>query len=646
MVEKSLPVFGYKEDILQAVKNNAVTVITAETGAGKSTQVPQFLLEEGYQVVVTQSRRLAARTVAERVAEEVGCELGGVIGYRTGFERCDSAETQVLFCTDGLQLVREITGSGRAQVLVIDEVHEWNINIETLVAWTRKRIAEGWPVKVVLMSATLEADRLAKYYGENVPVIEVPGRLFPVEEKQDYSDNLVANIKKLVGEGRNILVFQPGKKEIAGTCDELAGCGAIVLPLHGELEPAEQRLCFKRYNQPKVVVATNVAQTSVTIPDIDAVVDSGIERRVELADGIEGLYLKPISQADCAQRKGRAGRTKEGVYILCGDSMSGRPAFPKAEIERSRLDQTVLRLVAVGIDATELQFFHQPDREVLVDAKKTLFALGAMTADGQVTKIGRMMARLPLSVQFARMIVEAERLGVVDDVITIAAVLEISTLRDRTENWRDLTSETESDLLAELDIWNAGKGKKGEELREMGIFGKSYWRAKELRGKLRDALLGHVKVFTSTGNRQDILKACVTGMVDHLFHSQGYGEYRNGGNGTRQKGRESVVSGSPEWVVGLPKDIQFKDRRGRFCTLNLVSMLTKVDPAWLVDVAPQLVQIEEGLSPYFDGEQDACFSTTKTHFNGQMVKEKKLSTPEHEQAAEVFVGWLAQKMTI
>src|SRR6056297_2125338 len=141
MVEKTLPIYGYRQEITEAVANNNVVVITAETGAGKSTQVPQFLLEEDYHVVVTQPRRLAARTVAERVAEEVGCQLGGKVGFRTGFERADSSETQVLFCTDGLQLVREITGTGRAQVLVIDEVHEWNINIETLVAWTKKQIS-------------------------------------------------------------------------------------------------------------------------------------------------------------------------------------------------------------------------------------------------------------------------------------------------------------------------------------------------------------------------------------------------------------------------------------------------------------------------------------------------------------------------
>ncbi len=639
----SLPISAFKDEILKSIQQNSVVIITAETGAGKSTQVPQFLLESGYQVVITQPRRLAARMVAERVAEEVGSALGDLVGYRTAYDRADSENTRCLFCTDGLQLVREITGSGRAQVLVIDEVHEWNINIETLVAWTRKRISEGWPVKVVLMSATLESEKLAKFYGEDIPVIDVPGRVFQVEERSSSSSSLISSVKTLVGEGRNVLVFQSGKKEITETCDALSGCGAIVLPLHGDLEPAEQRLCFRKYDQPKVVVSTNIAQTSVTIPDIDAVVDSGIERRVELVNGIEGLYLKAISQADCAQRKGRAGRTKEGVYILCSDmSLSSRPEFPKAEIERSRLDQTVLRLASSGIDATELEFFHQPDKAVLIEAKRALHALGAMTDDGSVTKTGHLMSKLPISVQFARMIVEAEKLQVVEDVITIASILEVGSLRDKSGNWANLTSEKGSDLLAELDIYKSAQGKREEELRQMGIFTKSYWRAKELRSKLREALYGHVN-FYSSGDREAIKKACVAGMVDHLY-SRNYGEYINGDGCTRQIDRQSIAS-QTDWIVGLPKDIEITIKRGKM-TLHLVSMVTSVDPMWLAEVAPQLVKKEFGLNPYFNDDEDSCFSTTQIHFNGQMIKEEKVGTPEHERATDVFVSWLASKMTI
>ncbi|MFA7253748.1 MAG: helicase-related protein [Patescibacteria group bacterium] len=646
-MNKSLPIADYREQILQAIEVNSAVVITAETGAGKSTQVPQFLMEAGYRVVVTQPRRLAARTVAERVAEEVGCQLGEEVGFRTGFERKDSAQTKVLFCTDGLQLVRELTGNGATDVLVIDEVHEWNINIETLVAWTRKRLGEGVDFKVVLMSATLDAERLAAFFGETVPVISVPGRLFPVETKSGRTSELVPTVRGLVAEGRNVLIFQPGKREIEATVRELTGLNVEVLPLHGDMESADQRRAFRHYDRPKVVVATNVAQTSITIDDIDAVVDSGVERRVELVDGIEGLYLKPISQADCKQRAGRAGRCKEGIYVLCSDSsLESRPAYPKAEIERSRLDQLVLRLAVTGFDATALEFFHQPERAVLEDAKRALHALGAMSEDGQVTKIGRQMAKLPISVQYARMVIEAARLGEEEDVTTIVALLEAGGLRaSKDDRWRKLTAEIQSDLLAELDLFEACQGFSGEDFRENGVFAKAYFRAKEIRAKLRQALVSAGISFdrSEKHDRQAIMKACVAGMVDHLYHTDGWSDYHNGSGGTRQKARESVVSGSPEWVVGLPKDIGFKDRRGYDRVLNLVAMVTAVDPMWLAEVAPQLVRLDTGLSPHFDSEKDLVVSTTQTFFKESKIGEEIIPDPAHAEAASVFANWLASQ---
>jgi HrpA-like RNA helicase len=292
------------------------------------------------------------------------------------------------------------------------------------LAIPKRQIEAGADFKVVLMSATLEADKLAAFFN-GAPVIEVPGRLFPVEVKTP-SMRLIDDVAALVSAGRNVLVFQPGKQEITETCAALERMevNAEILPLHGELSPEEQAKCFRHYGRPKVVVSTNVAQTSVTIDDIDAVVDSGMERRIELVEGVEGLYLKPISLADSKQRKGRAGRTKPGIYIdHCG--ASNRPDFSVAEIMRKRLDQTVLRLAIAGFDMEELEFFHQPEKSEIHDARQTLIGLGCMKADGSVTKIGKFVNRLPVSVQYARMLVEAERLGVVDDVLTVAAIMEM-----------------------------------------------------------------------------------------------------------------------------------------------------------------------------------------------------------------------------
>lgn len=648
MVNQTLPIFQYKSEIVEAVKDNPVVVITAETGAGKSTQVPQFLLEEGYDLVVTQPRRLAARTVAARVAEERSEELGGIVGYRTAVDRQDSPATRCLFCTDGLALVRELMGQNKG-VLILDEVHEWNENMEVLVAWAKRQIQEGVDFKVVIMSATLEAEKLSAFYN-GAPVISVPGRLFPVEERQP-SIRLAYDVTDLLEKGRNVLVFQPGKQEIEETIRAIqeTGVNAEILPLHGQLTPEDQAKCFKHYGRPKCVVSTNVAQTSVTIDDIDAVVDSGMERRIELVDGVEGLYLKPISIADATQRKGRAGRTKEGIYIdhCCGS----RSDFPVAEIMRKRLDQTVLRLAIAGFDMEELDFFHQPEKSDIKDARQTLIGLGCMTESGGVTPIGRLVNRLPVSVKYARMLVEADRLGVIDDVLTIAAIMEVSGItvpppsRNRPErpDWRYMVpDEHESDVMGQLAVWQMAESMTKDEMYEKGIGIRDYFRAKEIRHHLAQAVKQYFS-FGSTGRRKDILKAVCAGMVDHLYHGQ-YGTYRNGETVNRELGTASLVRNA-EWLVGKPFDLQIKTRGGMI-TLRLIELASKVDPAWLAEVAPQLVKIEEGLNPGFDFKQDSCLSTTRTHFNGQQVKEERVATPEHENAAEVFAGWLAGQMAI
>jgi len=643
----ALPIHAFRDEIVEAVGNNPVVIITAETGAGKSTQVPQYLLDEGYDLVVTQPRRLAARTVAERVAEEIGEEIGGTVGYRTAAERQDSPATRCLFCTDGFALVRELMGQNKG-ILVLDEVHEWNENIEVLVAWAKRQIEAGSAFKVVLMSATLEAEKLAAFFN-GAPVISVPGRLFPVELKQ-AGTRLVDDVATLVAQGRNVLVFQPGKQEIEDLCSALRQMqvDAEILPLHSQLTSEEQSRCFQHYGRPKVVVSTNLAQTSITIKDIDAVVDSGMERRIELVDGVEGLYLKPISMADATQRKGRAGRTKPGIYIdHCGTP--SRPDFPIAEIMRKRLDQTVLRLAIAGFDMEAMEFFHQPNKSDVHDARRSLIGLGCMTADGSVTKIGKLVNRLPVSVQYARMLVEADRLGVVDDVLTVAAIMEQGGITvpppsrnqpDRPDWRRMVPTESESDVMGQLAVWQLGEAMSKDEMREKGISLRTYFRAKEVRKHLERAVQQFFE-FGSTGRREDILKAVCAGMVDHLYKGS-YGSYRNGEGGDRELGTASLVRGA-DWLVGKPFDLQIKARNGNK-TLNLIELASKVNPTWLTEIAPQLVVESAGLNPRYATKEDIVVSTTQVYFNGQMVKEEAVADGQHPEAAMVFATWVAAKI--
>lgn len=663
-LKPTLPIAGYAQQIVAAISDNSVTIIQAETGAGKSTQVPQFLLELGFRVIVTQPRRLAARTLAKRVADERDEKLGGVIGFRTAHEREDSKDTRCLFVTDGLQLVRELVGSNQRDVLIIDEVHEWNLNIEVLLAWAKLEIERGAKFKLVVMSATLETDKISAYFS-GAPVISVPGRCFPVKEQPPKYDIESSVLDLLQSGSRRILVFQPGKSEIAQTLDaleETAGRRLVLLPLHGELSPDEQQNCFRDYPVQVVIVATNVAQTSVTIPGVDAVVDSGLERRVELMDGVEGLYVKPISLADREQRKGRAGRTGPGIYIdHCKEF--DRPAFPVAEIHRVRLDQTVLRLAEAGIDAEALEFFHQPDRAAIHAAKESLHALGCMDKSGAVTAKGRKISRFPCSVQIGCMLYEADKRGVVNDVLTIAALMEVGGILDRQNTlWsRHTGEERESDALAQLRVFEAARLAVREErekdrderirdtelLRKMGIHAKNYFRAREMRALLYERLEGRVQRFSSTEEREDILKSVCAGQVEHLYQ-QAYSEhYQNGEHLPRRIGRESVVKWpAPQWIVGKPFDLQLKDRYtgGPGVTLYLITWVTKVDPDWLVEIAPHLVREEGRHSPSYNPELDVVQSVRRIMFRDQVIGEQVLDDPNHPQAAEVFASWLAEQM--
>ena len=640
-----LPILAFREAIMGC--ESPYIIVEAATGAGKSTEVPQWYFESGYRVLVTEPLIETVIGTSEYVAQLMGVRFGNTVGYRTGASRCDSPDTEVLYCTDGLALVRELSSGNRYDVLVIDELHEWNSNQSTLEAWAWMQLQKGESFfkKIVVLSATLNSTELSQKRG-NAPIFKVPGRQHPIVE-QPAGNNLSADVRRLVGEGYDVLVFQPGENEILQTIADLGALDAELIPFYGKLERHEKDRAYRSYARPKVVVSTNALETGRTLLPSEgrklAVVDSGMERRVELVGGIEGLYLKPIARTRGKQRKGRTGRVGDGVYIDHCPS-SDRADYPTPEILRCRLDQTVLRLAVAGYDATELPFFHDLDIKTIAEAKRALRLLGAITKDGSVTKTGHIMARLPISVQFARMIVEAQSRGVVDDVVTIAAILESGSIRDKTSSWRSLTSEQESDLLAELDVWNAAQGRTGEQLRAMGVFSPSFWRAKELRRKISEALRSHRVEFSSNGGtRQDIVKSCVAGMVDHLYKEK-YGDYQNGDDTARQLARESVLTGRPDWIVGLPKDIEVKAQRGGTFMLRLVTMATRVDQKLLTEVAPQLVEKKTGLNPIFSAEKDSVVSTTEIYFNGTKVGEEIVPDPSHQKAKEIFCRHLAARM--
>ncbi len=431
-----LPVDDFRREIERTIAENPVLILTAETGAGKSTRVPWWLWQAGKVVHVTQPRRIAARALSNYLARSCNLPWGGKIGYQTGLDSNKSAATTLLYLTDGVQMVREIQGHREYDVLVLDEIHEWNLNQEVLVGQVKKNLDDGFfrrsGKRTLIMSATLKAKQISAFL-HHAPVITVPGRGFPVECQRRHPSLLLPDAATLLEEGHNILVFQPGKQEIDDTIQNLKelldhdGQKAVILPLHSELSIAEQGKVFKNYPLPKAVVATDIAQTSLTIDDIDAVIDSGIKKEVRVVSGIEGLYPTEISASECRQRAGRAGRVKKGYYLLCSErGMEDRLDYPEPEIRRLNLESVVLRMFKWGISPLEFSFFHKPNRSLILKAIQNLRTFGALSPENRVTADGRRMADLPLSLRSARLLLEAEKGGprVVDRALKAIAIFE------------------------------------------------------------------------------------------------------------------------------------------------------------------------------------------------------------------------------
>lgn len=665
-----LPVLDYRERILEAIDSHQVTIVVAETGAGKSTQVPQYLAEYGYtKVIVTQPRILAARNLSSRVREEWTLrnheDSDHIIGYRTAHERDDSPDTKILYCTDGLQLVREITGAGTSsrQVLVLDEVHEWNENMEVLVAWAKKRCQEEPSFKVVIMSATIETDALAIYFGTDA-VINVPGRSFGVTKRRG-TDVISEIINQLTTTQSNMLVFLPGKAEIQDVSDAVKSkadaAGAPIIPLHSQLEATAQQQAFANYPNGKVILATNIAQTSVTIDDIDVVIDSGLERRSEVRNGVEGLFIAQISQADCLQRAGRAGRTKEGEYILAPYDVlpclnfEDRPEYATPEILRKHIDRLTLRLASVGIDIEILDFYHDPSNKAIQRAKRTLVALGAMTRRGDVTAIGRQMEQFPVESSYGRMLVEAQQFS--PDVQTkLAAIIGIQEVGGivkggpKHTGWHKFTRQTKSDLLAQYDVYLSLDQILPDEYEDLGIIGKNIHKAREVMERLeRDLGLDSELLAPATSEEQDQLMRCiVAGQIDQLWTIDDHGNALHATTKQQRELSNSTVVRNPKLIAGTPFDLQVPTRSGGLETLNLVQGITAVQTDWLIDLAPELFTSRRGKT-FYDPRSGALATRQLVRFGGQVLEGSSTpltdDTPENKRLfVEMFAAWAYEQL--
>lgn len=654
-----LPIDAKRAEIVEAVNDHQAVVLGAETGAGKSTRVSRILMDEGYDVIITEPRRMAARTVSERVAKEL--EQDGLspdlVGYRTGRDRNDSSAAKMLYCTDGLQLIRELHEKrvpGQKRALVIDEVHEWNTNIELLVAWAKKQMQEDPNFKVVCMSATFAGKPLQEYFGANAALIEVEGRTYPVEKHVGTS--VVADTVRLSKEGKSVLVFLPGKNEIDSVKKDLLQHNLLaeIVCLDGSMDTAEQKKAIASYPNGKIVLSTNVAQTGVTIPDIDAVVDSGKERRKEVRNGIEGLYLADISQADCLQRAGRAGRVKPGEYYLStlnGESivpLEQRQEFATPEILRSRLDTVIMKLAGVGFDIDEFDFYHQPKKQEVAMAKDRLVKLGALTPDGGLTNIGRLMEKLPVDSHYARMLVEIQKHNNPQLTFMMMELIAIQQAGGIVKNgknnlrWKKLTAQNQSDLLAELEVFHAIEDMPKAQWKDYDVLSKNVFEAHHVLRDLKRALRIS---FEAAGlpkgeDVEKIQKAIIAGLIDQVWVRGAYygSSYTSAFTGeSRELSNSSLVAGS-QFIVAQPFNLQIQGRRGPI-TLELLQDVTAIQPEWITEIAPQLISVGEQVRTSFNPISGELVAEGDLKFGSIIVGSKEV-LPTESQSVNAYLRCL------
>ncbi len=617
MPSPRLPIWAIHSDILHALKTGNRFVLVAPTGSGKTTQVPQMVLDAGLagdkRVVVLQPRRVAARTVAARVAWERGCKLGEEVGYQIRFDDQTGLVTRICFITEGillrwLQQDRELKEVG---VLLFDEFHERNLLSDVALALVKQMRPD---LKVGVMSATLDAQPVAAYLG-GCPVLVSEGQMFPVEVQfQQHHDERPAPeqaaeaVQRILhsGDPGDILVFMPGMGEINSTIDELRSARGLerfaAIPLHGELPPHEQDRAFAPSETRKVVVSTNVAETSVTIDGIRHVVDSGLARvaRYDAERGISTLLLEEISRASADQRKGRAGRTAPGTChrLWTESNHLNRPERNTPEIQRSDLAEVVLLLHSLHIrKATTFDWLDKPDPQAVERAEKLLHLLGAIDpTTEELTDIGRQMLRLPMHPRYSRMLVEATKYNCVPAAAMCAALVSgrdllVRVRRDdkQTAEARELfEGSADSDFFTLMRAWQFARnnGFNIEACRRHGVHAQVARQVDQTFAQIMN-IAHQPKAELQPANDEHLLRCIMTGFIDQLCVRRNMGtlecDLTEGRTGTLM--RESAVQKSQFFVTANIREIE--SRGGE--KLTLLGLASRVEREWIESTFPQQI---------------------------------------------------------
>ncbi|KAJ9138456.1 Helicase associated domain-containing protein [Pleurostoma richardsiae] len=621
---ESLPVFAFRNQLIQAVKENQILIVVGETGSGKTTQMVQYLAESGFAdhgvVGCTQPRRVAAMSVAKRVAEEVGCKLGEEVGYTIRFEDVTSPATKIKYMTDGM-LMREVLMDPdlkRYSVIMLDEAHERTINTDVLFALLKKTVKRRPDLKVIVTSATLDADKFSDYFNE-CPIFTIPGRTFPVEilysrePESDYLDAALTTVMQihLTEPMGDILLFLTGQEEIDTACEVLfermKALGPnvpelIILPVYSALPSEQQSRIFDPAppGSRKVVIATNIAETSITIDHIYYVVDPGFVKQnaYDPKLGMDSLVVTPISQAQANQRAGRAGRTGPGkCYRLYTESAFQSEMLPTTipEIQRQNLSTTILMLKAMGInDLLHFDFMDPPPVNTMLTALEELYQLAALDDEGLLTRLGRKMADFPMDPSLAKVLIASVDMGCSDEMLSIVAMLNIPNIFYRPKEKQSQADQKKAkfhdphgDHLTLLNVYNAWKhsGFSNPWCFENFIQARSMRRAKDVRDQLVRIMDRYKHPIASCGrDTQKVRQALCTGF------------FRNSARKDPQEGYKTLIEGTPVYMH--PSSALF-GKQAEWVIFHSLVMTTKeymhvttsIEPRWLVDAAPTFFKV-------------------------------------------------------
>ncbi|KAI0813970.1 P-loop containing nucleoside triphosphate hydrolase protein [Xylaria sp. FL0064] len=622
--KESLPVFAFRDQLIKAVRENQILIVVGETGSGKTTQLTQYLDEAGFSnngmIGCTQPRRVAAMSVAKRVAEEVGCELGQEVGYTIRFEDKTSPSTRIKYMTDGM-LEREILMDPdirRYSVIMLDEAHERTISTDVLFALLKKTVKRRPDLKIIVTSATLDADKFSEYFNQ-CPIFTIPGRTFPVEilysrePESDYLDAALVTIMQihLTEPSGDILLFLTGQEEIDTSCEilyeRMKALGPkvpelIICPIYSSLPTEVQSRVFEPAppGARKVVIATNIAETSITIDGIYYVVDPGFVKQNSYDPklGMDSLIVVPISQAQANQRAGRAGRTGPGkcfrLYTEAAYNSELLPTTPP-EIQRQNLAHVILMLKAMGInDLLHFDFMDPPPTNTMLEALETLYALSALDDEGLLTRLGRKMADFPMDPSLSKVLISSVDLGCSEEIMTIVAMVSMPTIFYRPKEKQTQADQKKAkfhdphgDHLTFLNVYNGWKqsGYSSPWCFENFIQFRSMKRAKDVRDQLLKIMQRYRHPVISCGrDTQKVRRALCSGF------------FRNAARKDPQEGYKTLVEGTPvylhpssalfgkqaEWVIYSTLVLTVKE---------YMHFTTSIEPKWLVEAAPTFFKV-------------------------------------------------------